>query len=111
MIGITRVVRTDNNMPCPEDTRWKVNSEFPLHWRRWDDEFVVYNSGSGDTHLLDPVAAEALQNLEQESADLSELVVRVAASLEIEPDTDFAAYLEQLLSDLYKLGLIERIQQ
>ena len=98
-------------MPSPEATRWKVNSEFPLYWRSWGDEFVIYNSGSGDTHLLDPVAAEALQNLEQESADLSELVVRVATSLEIEPDTDFASYLEQLLSDLYKLGLIERIQQ
>ena len=30
---------------------------------------------------------------------------------EIEPDSEFSAYLEQLLSDLYKLGLIERIQQ
>ena len=99
------------NMTSTETARWKAISSFPLHWRSWGDEFVVYNSGSGDTHLLDPVAAEALQNLEQESADLSELVARVAASLEIEPDTDFAAYLEQLLSDLYKLGLIERIQQ
>ena len=98
-------------MTSTETARWKVNSEFPLRWRSWDDEFVVYNSGSGDTHLLDPVAAEALQNLEQESADLSELVVRVAVSLEIESDTDFASYLEKLLSDLYKLGLIERIQQ
>ena len=98
-------------MTCAKATRWRVLSEFSLHWQSWDDEFVVYNSGSGDTHLLDPVAAEALQNLEQESADLSELVARVAASLEIEPDTDFAAYLEQLLSDLYKLGLIARIQQ
>jgi PqqD family protein of HPr-rel-A system len=98
-------------MTSTTSPRWKVNSEFPLHWRSWDDEFVVYNSGSGDTHLLDPVAAEALQSLEQESADLSELVDRVSGSMEIEPDTEFSAYLEQLLSDLYKLGLIERVQQ
>ena len=98
-------------MTSTETARWKVNSEFPLRWRSWDDEFVVYNSGSGDTHLLDPVAAEALQNLEQESADLSELAGRVAASLKIQADSEFSAYLEQLLSDLYKLGLIERIQQ
>ena len=98
-------------MSSNKATRWKVNSEFPLRWRSWDDEFVVYNSGSGDTHLLDPVAAEALQSLEQESADLSELVDRVSGSMEIEPDTEFSAYLEQLLSDLYKLGLIERVQQ
>ena len=98
-------------MTSNKAARWKVNSGFPLHWQSWDDEFVVYNSGSGDTHLLDPVAAEALQNLEQESADLSELVDRVAASLEIEPDSEFSAYLEQLLSDLHKLELIQRVQQ
>ena len=98
-------------MSCPEDARWKVNPAFPLHWHVWDDEFVVYNTGSGDTHLLDPVAAEVLQSLEIESADLPELIDRVAASLRIEPDSKFSAYLEQLLSDLHKLGLIQRIQR
>jgi len=98
-------------MSCPEDARWKVKPEFPLQWQVWDDEFVVYNTGSGDTHLLDPVAAEVLQSLEQESANLPELVGKVTASLEIEPDSKFSDYLEQLLSDLYKLGLIEKVQQ
>jgi len=98
-------------MTSTKAARWKVNSGFPLYWQSWDNEFVVYNSGSGDTHLLDPVAAEALQSLEQESADLSELAGKIAASLKIEPDSEFSAYLEQLLSNLYKLGLIERVQQ
>ena len=98
-------------MSCPEDTRWKVNPEFPLHWRSWDDEFVVYNTGSGDTHLLDTLAAEVLQSLEIESADLPELIDRVTASLRIEPDSKFSDYLGQLLSDLHKLGLIQRIQR
>lgn len=100
-----------STMTSTKAARWKVNTAFPLQWRNWDDEFVVYNSGSGDTHLLDPVAAKALQSLEQESADLSKLVDRVSGSMEIEPDTEFSAYLEQLLSDLHKLGLIQRVQQ
>ena len=98
-------------MSCPEDARWKVNPKFPLQWQVWDDEFVVYNTGSGDTHLLDPVAAEVLQSLEKKTADLSELAGRVSASIEIEPDSKFSDYLEQLLSDLHKLGLIQRVQQ
>ena len=98
-------------MTSTETARWRVPSGFRLHWQSWDDEFVVYNCGSGDTHLLDPAAAEVLQSLEQESADLSELAGRVAASLKIQADSEFSAYLEQLLSDLYKLGLIERVQQ
>lgn len=98
-------------MSCPEDVRWKVNPAFPLQWQVWDDEFVVYNTGSGDTHLLDTLAAEVLQSLEIESADLPELIDRVAASLRIEPDSKFSDYLEQLLYDFHKLGLIQRVQQ
>ena len=96
------------NMTHTQNARWKVNSEFPLQWQVWDGEFVVYNTGSGDTHLLDTSAAEVLQSLERGSADLSELVAMVAASLEIEPDSKFSDYLEQLLSDLHKLSLIQR---
>ena len=98
-------------MTHTQNARWKVNSEFPLQWRSWDDEFVVYNSGSGDTHLLDPVAAEALQNLEREEASLGELTGRVGASVKTEPDSELCAYLEKLLSDFYKLGLIERVEE
>jgi PqqD family protein of HPr-rel-A system len=90
--------------------RWTVPSESRLHWQSWDDEFVVYNSGSGDTHLLDVVAAEALHSLERESANLSELGRRVAAALEIKLDDNLSAHLERLLSDFHRLGLVERIK-
>lgn len=100
-----------SDMTSTKVARWKVNSGFPLQWQVWDDEFVVYNTGSGDTHMLDTLAAEVLQSLEKKTADLSELAGRVAASIEIEPDSKFSDYLEQLLSDLHKLGLIQRVQQ
>ena len=88
---------------------WRAPSSARLHWRSWDDEFVLYSSGSGDTHLLDPVAAEALRILEIESVSLFELVELVGRSLGIEPDDELASYLEQLIYRLEKLGLIEGI--
>ena len=88
----------------------RVPSGFGLYWQSWDDEFVVYNSGSGDTHLLDPVAAEALQILEREPANLTELAGNVSASLEIELDSELSGYLERVLSYFHRLGLIERIE-
>jgi len=97
-------------MLSPKPPRWKVPSGFSLHWQSWDDEFVVYNSGSGDTHLLDVVAAEALQSLERESANLLELARKVAASLEIKLDDKLSAYLERLVPDFHRLGLVERIK-
>lgn len=90
--------------------KWMAIPGFSLHWQSWDDEFVVYNSGSGDTHLLDPVAAEALQSLQKRPANLSELARNLAESLEIKPDDKLLTYLERLLSDFHRLGLVERIK-
>ena len=44
-------------------TRWKVHANSDLRWRSWQDDSVLYHGASGDTHLLDPVAAEALHFL------------------------------------------------
>jgi PqqD family protein of HPr-rel-A system len=95
-------------MTSTEAPRWRVPTGFSLHWQSWDDEFVVYHSGSGDTHLLDVVAAEALQSLQKKPANLSELARKVSASLEIKLDDKLSAYLERLLSDFHRLGLVER---
>jgi len=88
---------------------WRAASASRLHWRSWDDEFVVYHSGWGTTHLLDLVAAEALRILDRESASLPELAELVARSLKIQPDDELFCYLEELLPELEKLGLIEWI--
>ena len=97
-------------MTCIDPDRWTVPPESHLHWQSWGDEFVVYNSGSGDTHLLDPVAAEALQSLERQPVDLSELGRSVAEALEINLDDKLSAYLERLVSDFHRLGLVEPIE-
>jgi PqqD family protein of HPr-rel-A system len=85
-----------------------VSTGVRLHWRSWEDEFVVYSSGSGNTHLLNTVAAKVLQILEREPTNLSELVEKVAATLEIEPSSELFAHLEKSLSDFCRLGLIEQ---
>ncbi len=90
--------------------RWTAVSGFDLHWCSWGDESIVYNDGSGDTHLLSPVDAEALKSLQQAPANIPELAERIASALNIEADDEFFFYLETLLTQLEKLGLIERIR-
>jgi PqqD family protein of HPr-rel-A system len=91
--------------------RWRAASGSSLHWHSWDDEFIVYDSGSGQTHLLDPIAAETLKILEAVYASDDELFQLVAESLRIKPNGELASYLEKLLPKLERLGLIERIQR
>ena len=89
--------------------RWRAPSGSLLRWRSWDDEFIVYDSGSGQTHLLDPIAAETLKILEGVSASAHELFQLVAESLQIKPNGELTSYLEKLLPKLERLRLVERI--
>lgn len=79
-----------------------------LIWRNWDEEsFLVYHTGSGDTHLLNRVTAEVLRQLERADADVGELAHRVAQSFEVEADDEFVQQIEQLLAHLDELGLVD----
>lgn len=69
---------------------------------RWDDEFVLFNDLSGDTHLLGVQAMHLLQALAAGARSDAELGAALTESLP--GDTTLAA----LLADLERLMLVER---
>lgn len=85
-----------------------------LHWRRWDDEMVVFDAATGSTHLLSPGAAEVLLALldTAQPLDAAQLAQRLlpgdegAAPLE----ADVLA-LQSVLQDLARLGLLSEEAQ
>jgi len=89
--------------------RWTACSGPALLWRSWDDEqWIVYQVASGDTHLLNHVAAQALRSLQEHPATVSQLAERVAAALGAVADEAFTRELERLVAEFDELGLIER---
>ena len=94
-------------MALADPGAWRLTEGSSLLWKLWDDEYVVFDRGSGDTHLLDLVAGEVLRLLERESHDAGGLVTRVAAALEIEADGALAGHVAQTLTKLHRAGLIE----
>lgn len=82
---------------------WRTIADGTLHFRHWDDEVVVYNSLSGDTHLLDEAAARLLLKLQPMPADVEGL----AAALAI-PDVP-ASRVEEILLQLDALALVESV--
>jgi PqqD family protein of HPr-rel-A system len=85
-----------------------------LHWRRWDDEeMVVLDTTSGDTHLLSPAAAEVLLALldAPQAQDAAQLAQRLLPGEQpgcAAADEDVSA-LQALLSDLARLGLVHAV--
>ncbi|NIP86632.1 MAG: HPr-rel-A system PqqD family peptide chaperone [Planctomycetales bacterium] len=87
--------------------KWQVPAGVTLTWKQWNDDFLVFNPHTGDTHLLDFVAAAGVQCFEQEALDEEALRDRLASRLEVEPDPELSTYAAQLITHLDHLGLIE----
>jgi PqqD family protein of HPr-rel-A system len=90
---------------------WRVNPNHHLSWRTWDDEHVVYHRESGDTHLLNAVAAAALECLAESPATADDLTGHVAAHLGLEADEPLRSRMSQLLATFDDLGLIEPVDE
>lgn len=91
----------------PLDSKWQVAAKNSLLFRSWNDEFVVYNGATGDTHLLGLAAAQVMLELQQTPADAVGLAESVAPLLQTEPDEELVSFIEQILTDFDSLGIIE----
>lgn len=82
---------------------WKLIEGQTLTHRGWDDEYVVYNDLSGDTHLLGGDAMQVLLHLRMAPSDDEML----AAAFQVGPGEREA--LAVMLAELCTLSLVERI--
>jgi PqqD family protein of HPr-rel-A system len=89
-----------------EQDRWAVPDANTLVWRIWDDEFLVYNTASGQTHHLNLLAGEALRSLAAAAASGRELVSRLADQFVIAEDSPPLQMTDRLIRELDELGLI-----
>lgn len=93
---------------CTNDPGWLLSSRFPLHIRHWDDDYLVFHPGSGDTHLLDATRYLLLRLLGLTPCCGEDVARRLATELQLDADPDFVSEIKSMLSDLYGLGLIEK---
>lgn len=88
------------------DQSWGTVGSLELKWLCYGEEYIVYNVSSGDLHLLNPVAAEALKILEKSKTSLNGLTKQVALKLDIEAGVDLERHIHHFLLKLARLGII-----
>ena len=88
--------------------KWRTISDPAYNVRSWGDEFVVFNTLSGDTHLLGVTAAQILSQLHQTPSTTSALITSLGTLWQVEPNKEFAEQIEPILADLHTLALIEQ---
>lgn len=87
---------------------WQVVPGQLLVFREWEDEAVLYNNLSGNTHLLEGAAVDLLYALRERPADSAALALQLADQFGADAgDADFRAGIEAMLSALARLDLVE----
>lgn len=89
----------------PDYTISLSNSD-TLHCRFWDDEGVVFNSLSGETHLLDGVGAAILKKISANPIPQKALLAYIQSIFEFEHGTHIEKLLDSIILEYQKLGLI-----
>lgn len=88
---------------------WRTRQGADFLWEFIDDEFVVHNTGSGLTHLLDLVTGEVLLRIAASASAEQDLVAFVAAYLDEPESPEHAAATRAALGQLEAAGLVERV--
>jgi PqqD family protein of HPr-rel-A system len=86
---------------------WRINPASRLHWRHWEEEYIVFNEASAHTHLFNEFGAVVLQLLQEAPRSTPQLAKELVSQYDIKMDAECWSYFQSLLADLDELGLIE----
>lgn len=86
--------------------KWQAISPQSLHTRAWDDEVVVYDALSGNTHLLGQAAASLLAALVQAPGDVAALARTLGHHWSDLATEEAHAHVEAMLAELAGIALI-----
>lgn len=82
-----------------------VNANFLFKY--WDEECVLYNNLSGETHLLEHYSAELLSSINEQPKTYQTLLKKLTTDFDDFPQAEIADHLENILTHFQKLNLIE----
>ena len=74
---------------------------------QWDDDYVIYDQLSGDTHLLDGVSGELICALSEQAMSRAELLKKLNELFEDATELDRENYLVDFIAKFQKLGLLD----
>lgn len=82
-----------------------VNANFLFKY--WDEECVLYNNLSGETHLLEHYGAELLASINEQPKTYQTLLKKLTTDFDGSPQAEIADHLENILTHFQELNLIE----
>jgi PqqD family protein of HPr-rel-A system len=78
--------------------------------RFWEHECVIYRQLNGETHLIDGLGAEIFKLISEKRTTRTQLIQNILSVFELEIDFDVEDFLDNLILQYQKLGLLDVIK-
>ena len=91
------------------DIHYRSFSAPYLYWASWNDEYVVFDEASGQTHQLDAVRAYVLHLVSDRPQTVSEVVQALSELPTLPKDSVTSAVVSVILGEFETSGLAEAL--
>jgi len=88
------------------DGNWWVHRADALEWRSWDEEVVLYDERSDETHHFDVATAAVFETLAARPASMRELAAVLADKLQVQADAELARMVAEIVRVLHEKRII-----
>jgi PqqD family protein of HPr-rel-A system len=96
----------NNTKAQHQNTTLSVTLAAECHWEHFEQESILFNPLSGETHLLTSEAVEIFSVLEESDGDIADALQRISAHFKTAPN-HIEDEFYQILEQLEAVGLVE----
>jgi PqqD family protein of HPr-rel-A system len=86
---------------------WRVIQDSDLLFQDFENEVIVYNSLSGETHQMDGFSASVLEQLMRNRCTEEELLRDICSLFSLENNSGDKQLISQIINNFDQIGLIE----
>lgn len=83
-----------------------MNPLVQLHWRQWEDEWLVFERASGRTHQMNSLSAFVAMSLENGESSLDALVDQVSGQFDLADSAQTRIAVLAVVRQFEDLGLV-----
>ena len=88
---------------------WRIPADQKILWRHWEGDYVIFNSLSGETHILDIVSGKVLKRIMNGPSTTEDIRSEIGDFLEVRNDSELARAVDKILNGLEDTGLVEAV--
>lgn len=97
-----------DQQPANVEICWTTVADDVLYWESWGDQHALFDTRSGETHLLPDMTASLLRQLAVRPYNARILAETLCARTGETLDEQFLGHIMRLLEQLQEMGLIEK---